>query len=165
MSNALLILCAIGAIPSGLCLAQPAVRVEPATLQGPRSLQAQTGEAAIHDYLQAWVGFKTAFEQNRADLLDLAFVGTARDKLAETIQQQAKLGIRARYQDRAHDIRIVFYSPEGLSLELADEVEYDMEVLDHDSVKTTQHVRARFMVILNPTEVRWKVRVFQTVPE
>jgi len=104
---------------------------------------------------------KAAFEQNRADLLDSSFVGTARDKVVETIRQQAALGICTRYQDRAHDIQIVFYSPEGLSLELTDKVEYDLEVLDHGKIKTTQRVSARYVIVLTPAEVGWRVRVFQ----
>lgn len=160
-----LILCAVFAAASGLGAAQAVVRVEPANLQGPRPLQEQTGKAAIRDYLQSWQSFKAALEQNRADLLDAEFVGTAKDKLTDTIQQQAALGIRTRYQDRAHDLQIVFYSPEGLSVELTDRVEYDVQVLDHDKVKSTQRVRVRYIVVLTPAEVRWRVRVFQAVPE
>jgi hypothetical protein len=124
-------------------------------------LQEQTAKSAIRDYLQSWQSFSSAFEQNRPDLLDPAFVGTAKDKLTETIQEQAALGIRTRYQDRSHDIQIVFYSPEGLSIELNDKVEYDVQVLDHDRVKTTQHVRSDYIIIITPAEVRWRVRVFQ----
>jgi predicted PhzF superfamily epimerase YddE/YHI9 len=104
---------------------------------------------------------RAALEQNRTDLLDPAFVGTARDKFSETIRQQAALGIRTRYQDRAHDIQIVLYSPEGLSIELKDTVEYDVQVLDHDRVKTTQREIAQYVIVLTPAEVRWRVRVFQ----
>jgi len=104
-------------------------------------------------------------EQNRAEVLDSAFVGTAKDKLAETIQQQAKLGIHTSYQDRAHDLQIVFYSPEGLSIELIDKVEYDVQIVDRDRVKTTQHVNATYVIVLTPAEVRWRVRVFQAVSE
>jgi predicted PhzF superfamily epimerase YddE/YHI9 len=88
-------------------------------------------------------------------------VGTAKDKLTETIRQQKALGIRTRYEDRTHDIQIVFYSPEGLSIEVTDKVEYDVQVLDHDRVKTTQHLASRYVIILTPAEVRWRVRVFQ----
>jgi hypothetical protein len=108
---------------------------------------------------------RAAFEQNRADLLDPDFVGTARDKLTDTIQQQVNLGIRTHYQDRAHDLQIVFYSPEGLSIELTDKVEYDVKVLDHERVKTIQHLSARYVIVLTPAEVRWRVRVFQAAPE
>ena len=159
------VLCALLAIPSRFGAAQAVVRVEPANLQGPRTLQDQTGIAAIRDYLQSWQSFKTAFETNRADMLDPAFVGTARDKLTETIHQQAALGIHTRYQDLAHDLQIVFYSPEGLSIELTDKIEYDVGIVDRDTVKTTQRMHARFMVVLTPAEARWRVRVFQSMPE
>jgi len=161
MRKPLLILCAFFAAVSSAAMAQVAVRVEAPTLQGPRPLPEQTGTAAIRDYLQAWQSLRAALEQNRSDLLGPAFVGTAKDKLTETIQQQSTLGIRTRYLDRSHDIQIVFYSPEGLSIELTDRVEYDVQILDHEGVKTTQHVNARYVIVLTPAEVRWRVRVFQ----
>jgi hypothetical protein len=144
---------------------QPAVHVEPAHLQGPRILQKQTETAAIRDYLRAWQSMRTAFDQNRSDLLDADFVGTAKDKLADTIQEQAKLGIRTRYQDRAHDLQIVFYSPDGLSIQLVDSVDYDVQIFDHDKLQTTQKAHARYIAVLTPAEVRWRVRVFQGGPE
>ena len=81
------------------------------------------------------------------------------------MQQQAALGIKTRYHDRSHDLRIVFYSPEGLSIQLIDNVEYDEQVIDHDKVLTTQRVRARYIVVLTPAEVQWRVRIFQGEPE
>lgn len=146
----------------GFASAQAPARVEPANLESQRPLPEQTRTAVIRDYLQSWQSLKAALEQNRTELIDTAFVGTARDKLSETIQQQTTLGIRTRYQDRTHDIQIVFYSPEGLSIELTDRAECDVQVLVHDEVKTTQHVSARYVIVLTPTEVRWRVRVFQT---
>jgi hypothetical protein len=144
---------------------QPAVRVEPTDSAGPRTLEKQTKAAVVRDYLQAWSSLSRAFEQNRADILDADFVGVAREKLEDTIREQAKLGIQTRYRDGAHDIQLVFYSPEGLSLQLVDTVEYDVQILDHEKVLTTQHVHARYVAVLTPTEVRWKVRVFQAEPE
>ena len=144
---------------------QPAVRVEPTDSVGPRVLEKQTKAAVIRDYLQAWGSLSRAFEQNRADLLDADFVGVAKEKLEDTIREQAKLAMQTRYRDGAHDIQLVFYSPEGLSIQLVDTVEYDVQILDHEKVLTTQHVRARYTAVLTPTEVRWKVRVFQAEPE
>ena len=141
------------------------MRVEATDSLGPRTLEKQTKAAVVRDYLQAWGSFSRAFEQNRADILDADFVGVAREKLEDTIREQAKLGIQTRYRDGAHDIQLVFYSPEGLSLQLVDTVEYDVQILDHEKVLTTQHVRARYVAVLTPTEVRWKVRVFQAEPE
>jgi hypothetical protein len=144
---------------------QPTVRVEPTDSVGPRTLEKQTEKAVIRDYLQAWHHLSGALDQNRADLLNRDFVGTAKEKLTDTIREQAKLGIQTRYRDGKHDIQLVFYSPEGLSIQLVDTVEYDVQLLDHEKPQTTQHVRARYVAVLTPTEVQWKVRVFQAEPE
>ncbi|HET9088506.1 MAG TPA: hypothetical protein VFN53_13385 [Acidobacteriaceae bacterium] len=58
----------------------------------------------------------------------------------------------------------MFYSPEGLSLQMTDDAEYDMEVVDHDKVLTTQHMHARYLVVLTPAEARLRVRIFQAQP-
>ena len=165
MKNHILIASSIFAAILVFASDQPAVRVQPTESLGPRTLEKQTKAAVIRDYLQAWSSFSRAFEQNRADILDADFVGVAREKLEDTIREQAKLGIQTRYRDGAHDIQLVFYSPEGLSLQLVDTVEYDVQILDGEKVVTTQHVRARYVAVLTPTEVRWKVRVFQAEPE
>jgi hypothetical protein len=165
MLKSFLTLCIFSAISGSTGTAQATVHVKPANLQGPRTLQEQTGSAAIQYYLQSWQSLRVAMEQNRADALEPAFVGTAKDDLTDTIQQQTKLGIHTSYQDRSHDLQIVFYSPEGLSIELKDKVEYDVQISDHDGVKTTQRVRATYVIVLTPAEVRWRVRVFQAVSE
>jgi len=144
---------------------QPGVRVEPTDSVGPRALEKQTETAVVRDYLQAWHSLSGALEQNRADLLNADFVGTAKEKIADTIREQAKLGIQTRYVDKAHDVQLVFYSPEGLSIQLVDTVDYDVQLIDHEKPQITQHVRARYVAVLTPTEVQWKVRVFQAEPE
>jgi hypothetical protein len=155
------ILCGCAAVSA----AQATVHVQPYHLEGPRPLADQTAHAVVQDYVEAWQTLRDALGQNRADILDRDFVGAAKDKLAETVQQQTKLGLRVTYQDRSHDIQIVFYSPEGLSIQLIDNVEYDQQVSDHEKVLTTQHVSARYVVVLTPSETRWRVRVFQAVTE
>lgn len=144
---------------------QPGVRVEPTDSVGPRNLEKTTETAVVRDYLQAWHNLSGALEQNRADLLNADFVGTAKEKLSDTIQEQAKLGIQTRYTDQAHDVKLVFYSPEGLSIQLIDTVDYDVQLIDHEKPLITQHVRARYVAVLTPTEVQWKVRVFQAEPQ
>ena len=161
----LLILCTGLTTVVNSTAAEVTVRVEPANLSGPRPLQDQSKGAVIHDYLQAWRGLSGALEQNRPELLAADFIGTAKDTLTETAQQQGSLGIRTRYQDLSHDLQILFYSPDGLSIELSDKVEYEVQVIDHDKVITTERQSSRYLVILTPAEVRWKVRVFQSVPE
>ncbi len=146
---------------AGLADQQPSVKVEPPQLQGSRSLEKQTETAVIRDYLQSWKSLQMALDRNQAELLDADFVGIARDNLANTIQEQEKIGIHTRYQERTHDLQIVFYSPEGLSIQMIDTVEYDEQVLDHNKVLAAKPMRQRYLIVLTPSEVRWRVRIFQ----
>lgn len=164
LSRGFMLCCAV-AVPLAAFADQPQIHVESPHLQGPLPLAAQTQSAAIRDYLQSWQALQAAFDQNQSGLLDPDFVGTAHDKLAATIAEQAKLGIHTRYQDRAHNVQIVFYSPDGLSIQLLDTVEYDQQVMKGGAVLTSQQVRRRYVVVLTPTQVRWAVRIFQEEPE
>lgn len=161
----LLVLVSILALPAALWAAPPSVRVEPSNLKGPRPLQDQTAAAVVRDYLESWQSLTTALAHNSPALLDRDFTGTAKDKLTATMRSQARLGIHTRYHARSHDLRIVFYSPEGLSVQLIDNVVYDQQVLRQGKVLANQRVRARYIVILTPAEQRWRVRVFQAQSE
>lgn len=154
---------AIALLPALLFSAsdQPEVKVAPMNTVGPRHLEAQTQSAVIRDYLQAWHAMSSAMDQNRPDLLDTDFVGQAREKLADTIREQQNLGIQTSYLPTSHDIKVVFYSPEGLSIQLLDEVECDVNVRNGDHMLASQRVRARYIAVLTPTESQWKVRIFQ----
>ena len=141
---------------------QPAIKVAPMDAVGPRPVEKQTQASVVRDYQQAWKTMASALAQNRVDLLDGYFVGIAKEKIEDTIREQQNLGIQTTYQDQSHDIQVVFYSPEGLSIQLLDNVEYDIEVRDQGKSVGTQHVRTRYVVVLTPTESKWKVRVFQS---
>lgn len=164
MIRRILVLGTVLAASGAFAADQPSLQLEPTNLRGPRPLAKQTETAVVHDYLQAWQGMAAAMDQNRPDLLDQDFVGEAREKLAATIAEQAKLGVHVHYQDRAHDIKIIFYSPDGLSIQLVDLIEYDEQVLDHGKVVAVQPVHARYVAVLTPTEVQWKVRILQSEP-
>lgn len=153
--------CASIVLASGMAAAQPEVTVDISQLKGPRPLEEQTKAAAIRDYLESWQGMSGAFQQNRADILDEYFVGAAKDKLVNAIDEQAKAGVHTRYQDRTHHIQFLFYSPEGLSIELTDDAEYDVQVFDHDKAVSTVPASAHYIIVLTPAEVRWRVRVMQ----
>lgn len=161
----LLLLALLAAMPAGLLAEAPAVQIEPPLSRGTRMLKKQTAEAAVRDYLQAWGSLSNALEQNRAELLEQNFVGIALDKFKSTVQQQALIGVHARYQDRAHDLQVIFYSPDGLSIELLDNVVYDQQVFDHDKALGADSIRGRYVVVLTPSEVRWRVRVMQAEPD
>jgi hypothetical protein len=165
MLRPVLILSAAFSLASACALGQAAVHVQPVHLQGPRNLADQTANAVVKNYIESWESLKAALGQNRPEALDRDFVGTAKQKLTDTIQQQARLGMKTSYQDRSHDIQIVFYSPEGLSVELVDNVEYDVQVSEKDKVVATHPEHARYVVVMTPTEVRWRVRVLQAAAE
>jgi hypothetical protein len=165
MLKSLVLISAFGAAVSAFAADQPTVRIEPPNLQGPRPLQEQTAKAAIQDYLDSWTSLRDALQQNRPEVLDRDFIGTAKDRLASTIKEQSAAGVHAIYRDRSHDLQILFYSPEGLSIELADRVAYDVQVFDHDKSIGTEQVRTRYIVVLTPTETRWRVRIFQSQSE
>ena len=144
---------------------QPAVRVEPRDALGPRAIETPTQNAVIRDYLQAWRSLDNAFQQNRPELLDSDFVGIAKEKLTRAIREQQQLGIHTLFEDQAHDVSLGFYSPEGLSVQLIDQADYHVQIVDHEKTLGTKHVRARYVVVLTPTEVQWKVRVLQAAPQ
>jgi len=144
---------------------QPSVQVKPPDLHGPRPFAQQTAEAAVRDYIESWQAMRSAFDQNRAALLDRDFEGEAKDKLTAAISGQMKAGIHTKYEDRSHNIQIVFYSPEGLSIQLVDNVEYDQQVFQNGKLLVTQPARARYVVVMTPSQVRWRVRVLQAQPE
>jgi hypothetical protein len=130
--KSLILSCALNGAAAALAADQPTVRIEPPNLQGPRQLQPQTAKAVIQDYLDSWAVLGKAFSQNRPDLLDQGFIGDAEDKLAGTIKQQRSDGVHTVYRDKSHNVKILFYSPDGLSIELADTVQYDVQLFDHD---------------------------------
>ncbi len=141
--------------------AQSNFRVESSAV-GPRTLEAQTGTAVVRDYLEAWQGMSRALQANRAELLDADFIGIAKEKLANTIHQQQQIGVQTLYKDESHHIKLVFYSPEGLSIQLLDDVDYEVTVTGAQKLAATQHLRARYVAVLSPTESRWKVRILQS---
>jgi hypothetical protein len=165
MLRRILALCGIVAAASNFGAAQVVVHVDATQLEAPRALAEQTRSAAIRDYLESWQTLGEALANNRADLLDADFVGAARERLTKTIQDQAALGISTKYGEGSHQIQLLFYSPEGLSIELADTANYDLQVFDHGQLLTTRPERTRYIVVLTPSEVRWRVRIFQADPD
>jgi hypothetical protein len=161
----ILVAMAVGSVAYALTPDEAEVHVQPPHLNTPRPLNDTTREAAVRDYIESWNAMAQALAQNRPDLLDADFAGTAKEKLTATIQQQASLGIQTRYQPVSHNIQIIFYSPEGLSIQLVDNIEYDVQILNQNKVYTARQVHARYVAVLTPTEVRWRVRLFQAVAE
>jgi hypothetical protein len=130
----------------------------------PRQVEDTTQRAIARDYAAAWQALAEALAQNRPDLLTANFVGTANEKLAQTIVQQQKAGLRQRYVDKGHHLNAVFYSPEGSAMELRDTAELQIQVLDGDKVLHSEDVSVHYVVLLTAAENSWKVRVLEAVP-
>lgn len=150
---------------AGWAAPDPTVKVSLDPSFGPRTLEDRTQTAVVRDYIAAWKTMNTALSANDPGPLPGSFTGIAQEKLAGTIEQQKKLGLSSSYRDASHNIKLIFYSPEGLSIELVDEVEYDVQLQDHGKDGGTQHVHTHYVAVLTPTEVSWKVRIFQSSPE
>ena len=155
-----LLSCAL-CMPLRLQAQQPTVHIQASDSQGSRLVEKQTESSVIEDYLQGWKTLQQALDLNQVLKLDPDFVGVARDKLTETIDSQNSLGIHTRYRALSHDLQIVFYSPEGLSIQLTDNVEYKQEILKKDILLATAVVSRRYIVVLTPSETRWQIRIMQ----
>jgi hypothetical protein len=131
---------------------------------GGRPVEELTRKSVARDYARAWQSLAQALEKNRADLIDNDFVGIAEEKFAAAVADQAKAGLRTRYIDRGHKVDVLFYSPEGLSIELRDTASLERQVLDGDKVLFSEQVTAHYVSLMTPTEVRWKVRLLQESP-
>ena len=149
-----------------LCSAadRPGVHVDASSV-GPRPLEEQTQSSAVRDYLEAWKTLSAALADNRTDVLDRSFVGLASEKLTAAIREQRVSGIQTLYRDLSHNIVFVLYSPEGMSIQLIDTVEYEVQIVDHGHTQGAEKVHARYVAVLSPTEVRWKVRILQAASE
>jgi hypothetical protein len=131
----------------------------------PREIEDTTQRALSRDYASAWQAMIEALDQNRADLLSANFLGTAGDKLATTIQEQAKAGLHQHITDQGHSVDAVFYSPEGSAIELHDTAHLQIDVMDGNKAVHTESATVHYVVLLTAAENSWKVRVLEAVPE
>ena len=132
---------------------------------GPRNLEDLTRQSLARDYARAWASMAQALDQNRTDVLGSDFVGYALDDLTQRVSAQQQNKLRTRIVDHGHKVEVVFYSPEGSSVQLRDTVQLEMQVLDGNQVVHSENVTMHYISIMTPTEVRWKVRVLEAVPE
>ncbi len=130
----------------------------------PRQVEDTTQKAIARDYAAAWQALGDALEHNRPALLAANFVGTAHEKLEQTISEQRKSGLHQRYVDKGHRVNAVFYSPEGSAIELQDTAALQIQVLDGDKVLHSEDVTVHYVALLTAAENSWKVRVLEAVP-
>jgi len=137
------------------------MQVTPPNVHGSRPVEPSTESAVIRDYLQSWEALQSALSHNDAQLLSRDFVGTALTTFTHTVQDQQKLGLRTVYSNPSHHIQIIFYSPNGLSIQLVDTISYREEVLQDGKSIGSKEVQVRYTAVLTPGATRWMVRVLQ----
>jgi hypothetical protein len=142
----------------------PEVRLDADSTRG-RQVEELTKKAVARDYASAWRSLAEALGNNNAGLLENDFVGVAQQKLQERVAEQAKAGLRTRYIDHGHQLDVLFYSPEGSSIQVRDTARLEIQVLDGETLVHSEQVTLHYISLLTPTEVRWKVRLLQAVPE
>ncbi len=131
---------------------------------GPRSIEELTSKVVARDYAFAWQTMAEALEQNRPDLLDGYFTGTARQYLAELIADQTKTNVRLRYVDHGHKLDAIFYSPAGDAMQLRDHADLEINVMDGQKVIHSEQVNLQYTVLMTPGADRWLVRDLEVAP-
>ena len=135
-----------------------------ATNVTPRDVEDTTQKAIQREYAAAWKNMEDALAQNRLDLIDQSFVGTAHNELVKRIEQQEKNGLSTKFVDKGHKAEVVFYSPEGTALQLRDTAEFEQQTMDGGKTVHTETLRQQYTVIFTLVEDRWKVRILQALP-
>ncbi len=156
----LLLALALGCAMQAHAADLPQVQLDTANTAG-RQVEELTKKAVARDYARAWRTLVSAMENNNAGLVEEDFVGTAAEKLSSGIAAQLHSGLRTRYVDHGHKLDVLFYSPEGLSIQVRDTARLERQVLDGNTVVFSEQVTRHYIAIMTPTEVRWKVRLLQ----
>ncbi len=139
-------------------------RVELSSSRGPRDVEDLTRQKIVHDYAAAWQTLAAGLEQNRAELLNDYFTGSAKKEFTQTIADQTGTAIHRHYVDHGHKLDALFYSPDGGVIQLQDDAEYEVQIYDGAKLLHGEKMTARFLVLMTPTADRWMVRLLQNVP-
>ena len=131
----------------------------------PRQLEDRTGEALAREYATAWKNMAVSLDENRTDLLNDGFVGTARTRLEEQIAAQKKSGLRQTTTDHGHEVNAVFYSTDGSAIELRDTAQVETEILEGGKIVASINSPVHYLALLTVADGKWKVRELVAVPE
>jgi hypothetical protein len=61
-------------------------------------------------------------------------------------------------------VQATFYSPEGSAVQLQDTTQLEVQILDGNTVVSTQTVTRKYIGVVTVVEDSWKVRVLDGVP-
>jgi hypothetical protein len=140
----------------------PQVKLD-ATAAAPRSMEDDTQRAIVRDYARAWSVLSRAFEFSSPKLLDGYFVSTARTQLGSAVADQTRGNLVTHYSTQEHNLKAVFYSPEGDVLELHDSVRLTVSLTDGSKSLSEQSETRNYVVLMTPAADRWVVRQIQQV--
>jgi hypothetical protein len=131
----------------------------------PRGLEDETQQAVVRDYARAWNDLARAFEFTSPGLLDGYFVSNARTQLGNAVKDQARAKLVAHYAAGDHNLKAVFYSPEGDVLELHDSVRLTVSLTDGSKPVAEQSETRNYVVLMTPGADRWIIRQLQQVQQ
>lgn len=162
---ALSLLCLLAAqLPAGAADVEVPVRLDAASVQG-RPVEPLTQQSVARSYSQAWRDLASALQGDHPEILDGNFTGGARSQLAAAIADQESSGVRTSYTNQRHQLKAVFYSPEGDVIELHDTLECDLQLSDGGKLIHQEHATLRYVVLMTPGADRWLVRQLQAVAQ
>jgi hypothetical protein len=147
----------------GLAQSPPQVHLEAEGL-APRSIEELTGTTIVHHYAQAWSDLALALDSNRTDGLGEEFTGFAKDHLMRRVKDQQQTGVHVRIVDHGHQLKALFYSTDGTSMQLLDRARLEIQIFDGDRLLDTQDATHEYMVLMTPGADRWYVRDLEELP-
>jgi hypothetical protein len=159
----ILVVLAILGVSSALAQNPPEVKLSLGSV-GPRAVESRTEASLIRDYAAAWKSLAEASQASAPALLDAYFVGGAKATFAHELADQQKTGTHVRYLNQVHNLKAIFYSPEGDVMQLQDSAEYQMQMVSDDKVIHDEHVVVQYIVLMTPGADRWVIRQLQAVP-
>lgn len=129
----------------------------------PRPVEDLTEKAIVREYSAAWQNLARALKDNNPDILQESFVGAAQQKFAKQIAEQKAAGISTNYIDRGHKIDVLFYSPEGSSMQFRDTADLEVQLLENGKIIHSEPVQQQYVGLMTVYGDRWRVRVLQAV--
>lgn len=131
----------------------------------PRPIEQRTGETVTRDYAHAWQDLAECLDSNRTDLLNDYFTGSAKQRLTQRIADQRKTGLRTKYVDHGHQVKAVFYSPDGGEMQLVDQAQIELQVFDGQKMIYSANSTHKYLVLMTPGADRWYVRSLESVSD
>lgn len=129
----------------------------------PRPIEDLTGTSIVRYYAAAWQNMAVALDSGRTSKLSDAFVGFAKDRLMKRIADQNQTGVHVRIIDHGHQLKALFYSTDGASMQLLDRAQLEIQTFDGSKLLDSQSTPREYLVLMTPGADRWYVRDMQEV--